>query len=345
VIADGVCRVDAEIHDDLHDLRRLRHDRRPFTLERALEGQLDRGLQGSAQQGECLVNLGDDVHGHRPARILLGKGKHAGDQVAGAKTAMYDLLDVALRNGLRRQFVAGQFGKSHDTGQNVVEFMGDPRGHRADRLQFARLHLRLVFRLEPLLAGTLNRLGCGVGLPERRGSLGDDFLELIPVLSLFGDIAGDSEYADQFSLAVPHGGPGGFEQRATAVVRERAPFLIDGGPVGGSGAKIIAVTLVRQGRRHEVEIRRADDVRSARAKQASKGGIAGQVHSLPVLEPDEIGYGLEQRSQLGPLRLDQRVHAPVGGRGSRRRRTEFRPAPRWPARSAHPCRTEWRERR
>ena len=141
--------VDDEVQDDLLDLPRHDHGRRP-----ALEALLDLDAvlaQVLLGENQDLLDDGDEVGRLAVGRVVAGEAEHAVDDPGSALAAAQDLLE-GLHLGGGGLAAAAHLGVVDDRGEDVVELVGDARREFADAA-------------EPL--GLQQLLPQGVGLGHR----------------------------------------------------------------------------------------------------------------------------------------------------------------------------------
>ena len=79
-----------------------------------------------------------------------------------------------------------------------------------------------------------------------------------------------------------------------AVVREGDPFLVALRLSEGNRSPVFLAEEIGQFPRDEVVVGLADYLWLRRAEEALEGRVAGEVDALRVLEPNEVGNGLQK---------------------------------------------------
>ena len=133
MIADGIRRIDTQIHDHLFDLRGVGEDNGDRCLEREMDINVFR--QRGAQEGEGSFH--DIVELDWAAMLLTGATEREEllDEAPGAPTGREHLVQISPREALVRNIVHRQFGIPHDRRQDVVEIVGDATREGANRLK------------------------------------------------------------------------------------------------------------------------------------------------------------------------------------------------------------------
>ncbi len=125
-----------------------------------------------------------------------------------------------------------------------------------------------------------------------------------------GDVAGDPQHAHQPAVAVQHRRLDRLQPGLPPVGGAGEPFLVDRRPAGGDGLLVLLAKEPGQVRVDEGEIGLADDVGLRRPEEPLQLAVAGQVDALGVLQPDDVGDGLEQGAQAAALLLQLRRPPP-----------------------------------
>ena len=117
----------------------------------------------------------------------------------------------------------------------------------------------------------------------------------------FGDVVGDAEDADDPALSVVHRCLGCFEHALVAIRSEGEYFFIARRAASGDGGLIVVAEEFGLLVRHEIEIGFADDGCCRGTDTTLETLVAGEVDAVAVFQPDQVGNGLQQGLQVGPL--------------------------------------------
>ena len=151
----------------------------------------------------------------------------------------------------------------------------------------------------------------GVSFPDDAVHRIDQILEAEPLvfqlvlgLALFGDVAGDSQNADQAAFGVMNRGLDCLQKFTMAVIGIGDPFFVDCGLTRGYRFAVVFTEKVSQFAIHEVVVRLPDDLRFPRAEETLEAGVAGLVYTGCIFHPDQGWDGLEQDPQPAALVFD-----------------------------------------
>ena len=117
----------------------------------------------------------------------------------------------------------------------------------------------------------------------------------------FGDVVGDAEDADDPALSVVHRCLGCFEHALVAIRSEGEYFFIARRGAPGDGGLIVVAEELGLLAGHEIEIGFADDGCRRDTDTTLETLVAGEVDAVAVFQPDQVGNGLQQGLQVGPL--------------------------------------------
>jgi hypothetical protein len=114
------------MHHNLVYLGRIREDRASAWLAVVLEGN----GAGERRPQECEGFTNNLVKLHRLTygRALAAKGQQLLDNLLGPQAGLKNLLQVVPRPTFWEYIINGQFSKTNDGRQDIVEFMRDPCG-------------------------------------------------------------------------------------------------------------------------------------------------------------------------------------------------------------------------
>ena len=142
--------------------------------------------------------------------------------------------------------------------------------------------------------------------------------EQLPVFGLDpaqrGDVAADAQHAQQPAVRIVHRGLDGVHQLGVAITGKTQQFLVGGGRVARHGAQVVGTEERGQFGIDEVAVGLADDLPLRRGVELLEARVAGQVHAVGVLQPDEIGQRIEDGAVARPVLSDGIVHQAHGQR-------------------------------
>src|SRR5690348_3056269 len=144
-IGHGVTGIQAEIHDDLLDLRGINFDGRQVLRQQ--ERQLDIAADDFAEQGDDIADDGVQIDVAGLENLASRKGEELAREGGGAVSLMLDFEKISLQLSIRRRVLSAQFDPAENGAKHVVEVVGDASGELADGLEFLRL-TKLAFESE-----------------------------------------------------------------------------------------------------------------------------------------------------------------------------------------------------
>ena len=144
--ADGLGRIDDEVHDDLPKLRGIGLDRRDSVREVVFEHDLL--ADAYQQQVPHLFDQLLEIQGLDGKASAAAVGQELPAEIGGPPGGNLDALQAGARRGERGHFGLGQVGVAQNPGQQVVEVVRDTTREHAQTFQFLGVqHLLLQIAL------------------------------------------------------------------------------------------------------------------------------------------------------------------------------------------------------
>ena len=129
----------------------------------------------------------------------------------------------------------------------------------------------------------------------------------------------NAQHADEFALAAIHRCFGRFKQTAVTAIGKVQPFFVAARVPGGLRCQVVGAEEIGQFVGNKIVVGLTQNVGFGVAVKAFKAGVAGQIHTVGVFQPHQIGNGLHQRFEKAALvlqghlgllaRSDVNVHA------------------------------------